>query len=677
MSRRSLGGLGVRAVAALAVTITLAGGLFASPALAAPPGVDPSAPASVSTVSFRATQVSDFDQRVAAASTIGESVGSREARLADLNFVIWIYNKAPFNSNIKKEALKALSNEVDENACYDFIVTGIHRAFREDVRAIPVTDERHRLRVRAAERIGWTVVEPYYLDANLSEFVTQLFIKTNGTEWPEIKAQASAVLSSTSTDEQRQAFVATGIETAYNADVQRRREAAEREKLEQLEKEKNLKARGNAWQIVVPGGTLTPVLANLTDSEFAWEIYNAPLARKFVKAAANAALGTHDAAQIKTYIFTGIHIAHQKDVAEQDAARAAETEKKIKEIIDAARVDGYMPSLLAAATAALAGDLNARNAFIDLGQYDAAKKDVIKPSHHQVVQLKGQLSGRCVQIAGADGQAVEYGQYNELWDCYRTAAKELWILKAWSNGEFFLENLNSQQCLDGHSDLVRQYPCDVNNGYHRWTFVQNTDGSYQIKNVGSGKYATAKDGGKENATHVATYGNTNDGNQRWRLINPVHRSDVSTVSVGRYQLKGVQSGRCMQTAGLWDQPNQGALANFAGQELWDCVGGGKMAWDLVGLGGKRYALKNVMSGKCLDVKGTGHINGTPLVQYDCHHGGSQQFVFIAQPDGSYVLENVFNGKAADAMNNAVQNGAWIGVHEMHGQTNQRWTLVPA
>ena len=53
--------------------------------------------------------------------------------------------------------------------------------------------------------------------------------------------------------------------------------------------------------------------------------------------------------------------------------------------------------------------------------------------------------------------------------------------------------------------------------------------------------------------------------------------------------QGRSARSLLQTAGLWDQPNQGALANLVGQELWDCVGVGKTAWDLVDLGGKRAA----------------------------------------------------------------------------------------
>ncbi|WP_154697372.1 RICIN domain-containing protein [Lentzea guizhouensis] len=673
MSRRSLGGRGVRGVTALAVTITLASGLFATPALAAPPGVDASAPLGVSTVSFNAALVSDFDQKLAAASTISASVTSREARMADLNFVIWIYNNAPRDSAIKREALKALTNETDENACYNFIVTGIHLAFREDVRAIPIMDERHRQRLRATDLIGWMNVDRYYLDTNLSEFVTKLFINTNGTENPEIKARAAAVLTNTSTDEQRQKFVTEGIFAAYELDVQRRIEAAQRESAENKAREDMLKARADAWRVAAQA-ELTTSLKVMTDNDFTWEVYRSPLARKFVKAAAQSALDSHDAAVVKAFIFTGVHTAHQRDVAEEDAIRAAETEKQIKEILDLAKRDGYLPNVVAAATAALAGDLKARNEFLNLGRSEAAKRDQIKPRHELVVELQGKASGRCAQIAGVDAQAIEHGQYNELWDCIRPAPKQVWALKQVATNEYLLMNGNSRQCMDGHSDLLRQYPCDANNGYHRWSFLENSDGSYQIKNVGTGKFVTVRDSQTPNATPITTYGNTNDGHQRWRLIDLVHRSDVAAVTVGRYQLKGVQSGRCLQTAGLWETPGQGALANLAGMELWDCVGGGKMAWDLIDLGGKRYALKNVMSGKCLDVKNGVQLNGSQLIQYDCHHGDTEQFAFSSQPDGSYVLESVLASKAADAIGNAVQNGAAVGIWDVNGTSNQRWTL---
>lgn len=668
----------MRGISALAVGITLASGLFATPAHAAPApfGADPQA---VAAAEMRSTQVTNIEQRLAAASRFNGKVEPAQVRMTDLNFTIWIWDQAlnakPAWPAIAREARKAFLAEVNEEdltATYNFITAGVHVAYREDVRNLANQSDRIRERIAAAELVGWLPLEDQYKTNPLESFVIRLY--TLAPADSEIKAKAAAVLTATSTDADRQKFVAEGIRVAFDLDNQRRREAEERAQRLRDEKTASDNARALAWQ-VVSRPAITDELKNITDSEFTYEIFRKALGKHVIHDA-QAALDSRDATKIKAFIFTGVHTAHQADVAEQNAKEAAETEKKIKEILDNARRDGYLPEVVAAAETALASDLAARHSFINLGHSEAVKRDQIKPKNDLVIELQGKASGRCMQVVGVYEQAIENGQFNELWDCVR-GTKQVWTMVSVGNNEYMLRNEIARKCLDGWGDLVRQAPCDTANGYHRWIFVENTDGSFQVKNVGTGNFVTAKDGGTPNATGLHLYGNTNDGHQRWRIIDVAHRTDVKQITVGRYQLKGVQSGRCLQTAGLWDRPNEGALANMAGQELWDCVGGGKMAWDLVDLGGKRYALKNVMSGKCLDVKWGGWANGTQLVQYDCHYGDTEQFVFSAETDGSFVLESVLTGKAADVWGSAVQNGAWVCIHDTHRQGNQRWTLVPA
>jgi len=666
----------MRGISALAGAITIAGSLLVTPAPAAtsPFGVDPQARAAAEA---RATQVSDLQQRLAAASTLNEQVTPTQVRMTDLNFTIWLWEAAGKKNftAIKREAQKAFLDEVNEadvNATYRFITEGIFPAYREDVRNLAGQSDRIRERIAAAELVGWMPVEEQYKTNSLESFVIRLY--TLAPAGSEVKAKAAEVLTATSTDADRQKYITQGIVAAFNLDNQRRREAEEQAQRARDEKKANDDARVLAWK-VVSRPTMPDELKNITDSEFTYEIFRKALGKNVVNAA-QLALDSRDAAKIKAFVFTGVHTAHQADVAEENARDAAETETRIKEILDNARRDGYQPEVAAAATTALTGDLAARHSFLNLGFSEAVRRDLAKPKNELVVELQGQASGRCVQIAGVYEQAIENNQYNELWDCLR-GPKQVWTMEQVSANEYILHSLISRQCLDGSTELLRQNKCDANNGYHKWNFVENSDGSFQIKNVATGKFITAKDGGTPNTTNVVSYGNTNDGHQRWRIIDLAHRSDATQVAVGRYQLKGVQSGRCLQTAGLWDTPNQGALANLANQEIWDCVGGGKMAWDLVDLGGKRYALKNVMSGKCLDVKYGGWANGTELVQYDCHYGDTEQFVFSAEPDGTFVLESALTGKAADVWGGAVQNGAWVAISDMHRQGNQRWTLVPA
>jgi hypothetical protein len=147
------------------------------------------------------------------------------------------------------------------------------------------------------------------------------------------------------------------------------------------------------------------------------------------------------------------------------------------------------------------------------------------------------------------------------------------------------------------------------------------------------------------------------------------------MTPGIVEIKGVQSGRCLQVAGVWDTPGQGALGDGAGMELWDCLRGAKQVWELLPLGDKKYGLKNPLSGKCLDVEGGSATAGARLIQHTCHLSGNQQFVFTQGDNGTLGLLNVLTHQFADVYGGQVVNGSAIVQHTGHGGANQRWHVT--
>ncbi|WP_410585733.1 RICIN domain-containing protein [Amycolatopsis sp. lyj-108] len=123
------------------------------------------------------------------------------------------------------------------------------------------------------------------------------------------------------------------------------------------------------------------------------------------------------------------------------------------------------------------------------------------------------------------------------------------------------------------------------------------------------------------------------------------------------ELKGLQSGRCLQVAGV----NQDAHRDGAGTELWDCVRGAKQRWVLQDKNDGRYALRNVNSQKCLAVAGGGIGDNDALVQVDCTPGSPEQlweFVPVGD-DGLFELRNVKSGKAAGAAGGGTANASLV------------------
>lgn len=620
----------------------------------------------------QAPRESTADQKIAAAREIPLPITPTQYQMTDCNFTIWVFSQTKNAANAKvnlaaSDAFEANSPS-DPEACYRFITEGIYTAHQADLVEQLQKAKRDRQRIKAAEVVSWNNLTEGDLGTTLKEFVFRLWERAEANS--EVRNKAAAVLTATATDEQRQVYVVTDIFTARETDRQRRIEEADRKRQEELARQENEEKRAQAW-LVVARAPLTEDLKLMTDHEFVYSIFRRTTG-KWIKADAQAAADSRDPKVWKAFIFTGVHASHQKDLEEQNQADAAETEKRINEILGAAERDGYKPNLARAARVALSGDLAARHAFLNVGQHEALKLDLIKPEGLRVIELQGVASSRCLQIWGAGEDATRPGQQQELWDCAR-GTKQVWELHQVNGDQYLLQSLHSKHCLDVSGDAVVQNACDSPTA--RWKFIENiADGSFQLQNVANGRYATAQNSGTANATLIVLGSNTNAIDQRWRVIDPTHRADVVGVSAGTVMIKGVESGRCLQTAGVWDRPNEGANADHAEMELWDCVGGYKMRWEIIPLGHNRYALKNKQSGKCLDVKWGQYANGTPLIQFECHYGGTEQFNFTRGVDNSLGLQSVLTGQFADAIGHAAHNGAAVQTWDNTGLANQRWTL---
>jgi hypothetical protein len=626
-----------------------------------------------------AARESNTDQKIAVGRELGLNVTPTQYSMKDCSFTIWVWSWATKTENSRDNARVAdaaataftTNADTDPEACYRFITDSVYTAHQADVIERVKKVERDRQRVAAAAVVSWNNLVQGDLDSTIKEFVFRVWERAEASS--EVKNKAAAVLTPTSTDEQRTAYVVTGIFTARDVDRQRKLEESERAELERRERLANENARAGAWQVVAKA-PLTDDLKLITDREFVYELFRRATG-KWMKADAQTAVDSRDPAVWKAFIFTGVHAAHQKDLEEQDRQDALETEKLIKEVLDRAVRDGYLPNLASAARTALASDLTARHAFLNVGRYEALKRDQIKPANRRVVELAGIGSGRCLQVAGQGDQPDLPGQFTELWDCV-LGPKQVWEMYQVDEGQYMLQNLVSKQCLDVSGDAVVQNDCDDARQNLLWRFVENTaDGSFQLQNVLTGRYATAKDGGTANATVLVQSTNTNAIDQRWRIIDPTHRANVVPVESGFAMIKGVESGRCIQVAGWWGEPDEGANADLAEMELWDCVNSSKMRWKIVPLGENKYALENAQSGKCLDVKWGDWRIGTPLVQFGCDYSGSQQFVFVDVGDGHYGLESALTAKFADAVGHATENAAAVKQWEYTGGMNQRWTLV--
>ncbi|MCE7008875.1 RICIN domain-containing protein [Kibdelosporangium philippinense] len=644
----------MRALSALTIASTVAGGI-AAPALAAP------ASASVSSAAQ-----ADIDARIAAAAELGLDPSQIPLVGSDKNFVIFLWQKAKPGTHIKAAAERAFTDP-DEAASTLFIVDGIFKAKALDVEEMKRKAEQDRQRLAAAAEIEWVNVPQVLLDGPSENFIFKLWEKSENSS--HVQAAARALFADGTTEEQRQTFLVTGIYAASRADRIRKIEQAEQAERERLEREANLKAKASAWSAAV-GSAVPEDIKNLPDREFIHEITKRALGVQ-VKAAAQAAFDKRDDPSAwKAFIFTGVHTAHKADLDERDRLEAVKAEQDVRKILEAAEKDGFQPTVATAARAALAGSIADRNAFLTLGYLNAIKVDQIKPADKLVVELQGARSRRCVQVAGELGSPNEGALADraptELWDCER-GAKQVWELAAEGNGEYSLLNTASKLCLDTLDGTIIQAVCtDIPD--QRWKFVENpADGTFQVRNVGTGTFVTPASSGVVNGTQLVEAVDLKSADQLWRIIDVTHTESTVKMTPGVVEIKGVASGHCMGVA-------PGREPDLAPARLVSCQFG-QGRWELVSLGGKRYALKNG-AGLCLDVKWGSVDDWAPLVQANCHLGGTEQWTFTKGDNGSYILTSVFSGKIADAFNSGTALGTPIIQFWDNGGGNQRWLVQP-
>jgi glucosylceramidase len=102
-------------------------------------------------------------------------------------------------------------------------------------------------------------------------------------------------------------------------------------------------------------------------------------------------------------------------------------------------------------------------------------------------------------------------------------------------------------------------------------------------------------------------------NQKWR---------IEPVSAGLYKLKAMHSGRLL-TVG-WGWANAANTRDGAPMVQWDDNTGSEQTF-YIQASGTGYQLKNLNSGKCLDVSNVSTADGALLQQWTCATVVAQQF----------------------------------------------------
>ncbi|RGA00378.1 hypothetical protein DI270_035140 [Microbispora triticiradicis] len=153
---------------------------------------------------------------------------------------------------------------------------------------------------------------------------------------------------------------------------------------------------------------------------------------------------------------------------------------------------------------------------------------------------------------------------------------------------------------------------------------------------------------------------------------------VATVTVGG-GAKGVYT-ISPKSSGKYVTPQNASTADDAKIVQMGATQGSEQQWEAVPFTAGAYQLKNVKSGKCLDVPSGSTATGTQLVQYSCHPDGHKdqinQRFYLIQSGDAYQVNPAVSGLCLDINGNSKADGAAVIQWTCNNADNQRFSFSP-
>lgn len=258
------------------------------------------------------------------------------------------------------------------------------------------------------------------------------------------------------------------------------------------------------------------------------------------------------------------------------------------------------------------------------------------------------------------------------------------------------------QLYSGNSSKAQQF-----------TFTRQSDGSYEIVNVNSGKALDVRNGVAENNAIVQQYSRNNSQAQRWfirdsgagyylqsalgnwvldlsggntangaaiRLYTPngtasqlfvVSSSDVNIATGVSMIITSVANKK------LVTDVTSASTTNGARVQLYSSNNTNAQKYRFESIGNGTYKIINANSGKVLDVAGGCTANGAALQQYTSNNTVAQQWTVWNYGSGKIALVSVNANKAVDIPGgNAVQQ-AQLQLYSPNGTVAQQWLVAKA
>lgn len=276
-------------------------------------------------------------------------------------------------------------------------------------------------------------------------------------------------------------------------------------------------------------------------------------------------------------------------------------------------------------------------------------------------------------------------------------------LRAW-----MIKRLDYMQLLYGQSYKLQDGVYNISGLGNNLLVQKNSDGSYRITQLGTGKALDIVGGGTEIGAVAQWYAWNGSVAQRWFFSKDADgkyyifsKIDGLVLDVNKKRIVELSAGSSSQALTIesvqspfaeLDEDDEFLIVSaIKGRLVLDIVGGSKNSGANLQVYGQNntsaqkfrfrkhsdgtYEIVNIGSGKALDVYGGSFDNGANVWQYSRNSSDAQRWLPLKNSDGTITFINNGSKKALDVYGGSSKNGTNVHQYAMNGTKAQKWTIV--
>lgn len=296
---------------------------------------------------------------------------------------------------------------------------------------------------------------------------------------------------------------------------------------------------------------------------------------------------------------------------------------------------------------------------------DVRKMSVVSiPNGNYYINVRSKVASS-VDIPGASGADSTAIQ---LYSGNGSKAQQFTFTKQ-SDGSYVIVNVNSGKALDvrngaaGNNAVVQQYSANGTNA-QRW-FIRDSGAGYYLQSALGNWVLDLSGGNTANGAAIRLYTPNGTASQLFVV-------SCSGVTVP------VDTAVIIKSAGnanlVFDVPSA-SMANGTRIQLYAANGTNAQRFRFRKIGNGTYGIANVNSGKVLDVYGGSTSNGAVLQQYGSNNTVAQQWTVRDYGSGKISLISVNANKAIDVPGANYASSVALQLYAPNGTAAQQWVIA--